>query len=496
MNSILMFVRQITPARLFMIGLALLAGCLPMAWTPIELDKELGKQTAKQVDQQIGLYELSVTGEYVRAIGNRLVDHLEERQFQYVFNIVDQQEPNAFAAPGGYVYFSRGLLSLANSEDELAGVMGHEIIHVHERHSVRQSRKDILPRLLTLPGRIVGGVVSENLGALVNAPVNLMGTVYLATYSRGQESQADEMGIKLAAASGYDPKALAQMLLQLEDSQKEQTGKEQTFSFFASHPMTPTRIKEIDQEAATLQWTRQPPIAEGRRAFLNHLNGLVLEEDPAQGLFKGRQFVQPDLNFSITFPDKWKTLNTPSAVGAFAEKKDGLAVIGLAGKDADPDLVAQTFVDDMKRQQKVEPAEVKNVQFGDWHGKLVTYTDTTGSEPMTIYFLWVRMGAMTYQLIGLGPERYHELLKETAMSLRPLTAEERQSITVKRLRIAEARAGETIEEFGRRAGNSWTPAYTAVVNEIPVDKPLEAGQLIKISHVEPYRPGSDGPETQ
>ena len=477
-----------------MAGVVLLGGCLPLALTPIELDKELGKQTAKQVNEQIGLYETPVTGEYVRAIGNRLVDHLEERQFQFVFNIVDQQEPNAFAAPGGYIYFSRGLLSLANSEDELAGVMGHEIIHVHERHSVRQSRKGILPRLLTLPGQIVGGVVSENIGALINAPVNLMGTVYLSSYSRGQESQADELGIKLAAASGYDPKALATMLLQLEQAQKEQTGKAEKFSFFASHPMTPSRIKEIDQEAAELHWKKVPPIADGRRAFLNRLNGLVLEEDPAQGLFKGRQFVQPDLNFTITFPDKWKTVNTPSAVGAFAEKQDGLAVIGLAGKEADPDLVAQTLIDDMKREQKVEPVEVKDVQFGDWHGKLVTYSDKTGKEPMTIYFLWVRMGAMTYQLIGLGPERYHQMLRETAMSLRPMTAEERHSVTVKRLRIAEALTGETLEEFGRRAGNGWTPAYTAVANEIPVDKPLEAGQLIKISHEEPYRPDANGQE--
>jgi predicted Zn-dependent protease len=478
--------------HLVMIGLILLGGCLPMALTPLELDQELGKQTAKQVDEQIGLYEAPVTGDYLRAIGARLVDHLDNRQFQYVFNIVDQQDPNAFAAPGGYVYFSRGLLSLANSEDELAGVMGHEIIHVHERHSVRQSRKGILPRLLTLPGRIVGGVVSKELGALINAPVNLMGTVYLASYSRGQESQADELGIKLAAASGYDPNALATMLLQLEQAQKEQTGKAVKFSFFASHPMTPSRITEIDREAADLRWKREPPIADGRRAFLSRLNGLVLEDDPAQGLFKGRQFVHPDLNFSITFPDSWKTINTPSAVGAFAEKKDGVAVIGLAGKEADPDLVAQTFISDMKQKQKANPTEVKDVQFGDWHGKLVTYTDKTGKEPMTLYFLWVRMGSMTYQLIGLGPERYHEVLKETAMSLRPLTAEERQAVTVKRLRITEAHAGETLEEFCLRAGNSWTPAYTAVANEIPADKPLEAGQLIKISHEEPYSPHADG----
>jgi predicted Zn-dependent protease len=454
---------------------------------PTELDRQLGAQTAKQVAEQIGLVEAPVTEGYVRAIGDRLAGHLEKRQFQFVFNLADQQEPNAFAAPGGYVYVSRGLLSLANSEDELAGVLGHEISHVTQRHSVRQSRKGILPGLLSVPGKIVGRVLSQNVGALLNAPIELAGSVYLASYSRGQESEADQLGMRLAAASGYDPGSLAVILAHLEQAQEAQTGKAAQFSFFASHPMTPKRVKEIDKTSAALKWTTQTPIAADRREFLRRMDGLVVEEDPAQGVFKGRQFLHSDRNFTITFPEKWKTLNTPSGVAAFAEKKEAMAVIGLAGKDADPDKVADLFISDMKREQKVEPTAVKSVEFGDWHGKLVTYIDTTGREPMVLHFLWVRMGTMTYQLIGLGPERYRELLKATALSLRPMTEEERRSVTAKRLRLVEARAGETLAELGQRAGNSWSPAYTALVNNLPADRPLEAGQWVKISHEEPYR---------
>jgi predicted Zn-dependent protease len=333
----------------------------------------------------------------------------------------------------------------------------------------------------------VGRVLSENVGALLNAPITVAGSVGMASYSRGQESEADELGIRLAAASGYDPGSLAVILAHLEEAQEAQTGKAAAFSFFASHPMTPTRVKEIDRAAAAFKWSPQPPIAADRREFLRRLDGLVLEEDPALGLFKGRQFFHPDVNFTITFPKQWKTLNTPSGVAAFAEKKEALAVIGLAGKDADPDKVADTLIKDMKRQHKVEPAETRAVAFGDWHGRLVTYTDTTGREPMALHFLWVRMGSMTYQLVGVGPERYRELLRETAMSLRPMTADERRSVTVKRLRLVEARAGETLAELGERASNTWTPAYTAIANGLPETTALEAGQLIKISREEPYR---------
>lgn len=482
-----MTMSALTRRGLITVWFFVLGGCLPLALTPIELDQQLGAQTAKQVDEQIGLYKAPVTAGYVRAIGGRLAGHLEEKQFQFVFNLVDQQDPNAFAAPGGYVYVSRGLLALANSEAELAGVLGHEISHVTQRHSVRQSRKGILPGLLTVPGRIVGRVLSKNVGALLNAPINAMGSVYMASYSRGQESEADQLGMRLAAASGYDPASLAVILGHLEQAQEAQTGKAAQFSFFASHPMTPDRVKAIDKTSAALQWTTQPPIAAGGREFLHQIDGLVLEEDPAQGVFKGRQFFHPDVNFTITFPEKWKTLNTPSGVAALTEKKEAMAVIGLAGKDADPDKVADTFILEMKQEQKAEPTEVKSVEFGDWHGKLVTYTDTTEREPMVIHFLWVRMGRMTYQLIGIGPEKYRSLLKETAMSLRPMTEEERRSVTAKRLRVVEARAGETLEELGRRAGNGWTPAFTAIANNLPADRPLEAGQLVKISHEEPYR---------
>ena len=101
---------------------------------------------------------------YVNSIGNRLVAALDENPFEFHFYVADDPIPNAFALPGGYVYLTRGILSLITTEDELACVMGHEIIHVTRRHSVRQMKTSILPNLLELRGNIVGTVVNEDLG--------------------------------------------------------------------------------------------------------------------------------------------------------------------------------------------------------------------------------------------------------------------------------------------------------------------------------------------
>ena len=104
----------------------------------VERDKEIGRETAKQVEADMGLYQDTARTQYLGRVGERLFKANPDQTFEYRFAIVDQYEPNAFAVPGGYIFISRGLLALTNSEDELAGVVGHEIIHVSQRHSAKQ----------------------------------------------------------------------------------------------------------------------------------------------------------------------------------------------------------------------------------------------------------------------------------------------------------------------------------------------------------------------
>src|SRR5262245_14896293 len=123
--------------RAALIGLAaLLAGCGSVVVVPVAEEVKLGNEAALQVEQQMGIYRADRATDYIQSIGNRLVESLDDRKFDFSFQIVDQAEPNAFALPGGHIYLSRGLLALADNEDELAGVIGHEMIHVTRRHSM------------------------------------------------------------------------------------------------------------------------------------------------------------------------------------------------------------------------------------------------------------------------------------------------------------------------------------------------------------------------
>ena len=463
------------------------------AWAALpaaaQSDEQVGAEMAQQVEAKIGLYEAPIISDYVRAIGDRLVGNLEDNRYTFKFHIVDQFDPNAFAVPGGWVYLSRGLLVLANNEDELAGVVGHEIRHITERHSARRQRRGILGGVLQIPGNIVGVVVNEDIGQLLNAPISTISQISLASYSRSQESEADRLGMRVAARSGYDPAALAKMLARIEADVELLTGERRKSSFFDSHPNTPDRVKNINAEAQSLQRAVEPPIATGQRDFLRRLDGLWYDANPAQGVFDGDQFYQADLGFTITFPSGWKTLNTPSFVGAYEEEQRAIVLFTIAG-DADPVEYGTQFVARLRDEHRTQPLESRAAEGDEWTGYYVSVEEreSRGGEDSYLHYLWARLGGVTYQLVAAGADRYREALRSTALSLRTLRQDDWESIAALRVRVIEARDGESLDELGERTGNRWTPEYTALINDLSVVQRLEAGTLVKIARREQYQP--------
>ncbi len=451
-------------------------------------DEKIGAEVAEQVEALIGIYEMPGTSDYVAAIGSRLAGNLEDNPFTFKFAIVDQFEPNAFALPGGWVYISRALLVLANNEDELAGVIGHEITHVTERHSAKRQRRGILGGVLQIPGAIIGSVVDEDLGRLLNAPIAAVNQLGLATYSRGQENEADKLGMRLSAKSGYDPTALADILSHLEADVEMLTGEKRKATFFDSHPTTPDRVKNINKEAEKIEWSRQKPIASERREFLRKLDGIWYDQNPAAGIFKDEHFYQADMGFTLTFPKGWTSLNTPQHVGAYADEEKAVVFVAVAG-DEDPTAYAAEFEERLRKEHGVSPLKSHAVEGDKWKGYHVSLEEEgqRGGERSYLHYLWAKMGGVTYQLVAAGADRYREALRETALSLRPLAKKDWESIAALRVRIIEARDDENLTQLGKRTGNRWTPAYTAVVNDLAVDQKLEAGTLVKITRREQYK---------
>jgi predicted Zn-dependent protease len=465
----------------------LVSACGGTGGVTIADEEQVGAETSQQVEDQVGIYTGEYLSNYVDTIGRRLVAKLRQTPYYFKFRVIDQPEPNAFAAPGGYIYISRGMLALINSEDELAGILAHEISHVTQRHHARQAQASVLPGVLTLPGRAIGAIVGEDVGNIINAPLSAAGEAYLSSYSRGQEVEADEIGMQLAANAGYDPSSLASALTTLERTVTLLTGNKRDFTFFDSHPTTPNRVADIEQLAATLTWQPAKPIAKDRASVYKRLNGLTWgSNNPLQGIFAGRQFMQPDMNLSIMFPEDWRKINTPLYIGAFAPDEQAIILFGGPERPAGALTLATDFANELARAADTEPQPPAETKIGDWPAYVVKLEDTSGAEPVSVYYVWINAPGTIFKIVALGPKRYFDTMRETAQSVRPLTKEERASIVAQRIRIAAAEDGETIVALSDRTGNAMEPDLTAAINGRYAADILEAGTLIKILREEAY----------
>jgi predicted Zn-dependent protease len=449
----------------------------------LKLDQLLGEENAKMVEAQMGIYSDAEKTEYLRKVGNRLVAQLEEPLFEYQFHLVPDMAPNAFALPGGYLYVTTGLLPILENEDELACILGHEIIHSNNRHSVQQLKKSILPRLLEVPGNLIG-VLNEDLGALFNAPIQTSNALLLASYSRKYETEADNIGIELAAKAGYDPSAMITSLTRMSTAIEVATGNEEQKSYFNDHPYTPDRTEAIDELIAELDWEQKAPVSND---FLLEFDSVLFGESPGVGVVRKNQFLHPDLDFTITFPKHWDIDNQPSNVGAYHPDRQAAAFVSLEEAGITPEQAGKRFIEDMDSEYESKMTDASTHNFNGKEGYLISFVDETTTVPMYAYVLWIPMDGKLFKLMGIAPLAYKPNLEKTAESLRPLNAEEKSSFTIDLLRVVKAKQNETIAGLSRRVGNVLNEELTAIINDKKENEKLDKGELLKVVLTYPYQ---------
>lgn len=439
----------------------------------------------RQLEEQVGIYADDYLGNYVDGVGRRLVAEFGRDRYAFRFRVTDQAEPAAYATPEGHLYFSRGLLALLNSEDELAGLLAHQIAHVTAGDPGNRAGAG-LAAALAPGGRVFETIVRPDLLEVMGPAVAAIGGWSAGAYSSEQERRADEAGMALVARAGYDPAGLPAVLSTLQ--RLHAAADADMSAFFDTHPIGSGRLAAATGFAATQTWRAAPKFAPDRASFLRYLDRLVWGPgNPTQGVFEGQRFLQPDLAFTLEFPAGWRTVNTPRFVGAFAPANAALLIVGTAGGSPDPSEQARAFVEELEDRTGQVPLESRPLQLGGWPGHLVRIADDGPGGPSSIAYLWVRSPRLMFQLIGAGPARYEGELAGAVESLRPLDPAERDAVSWMRLAIAETTAGETLEELSARTANAWTPAFTAVANGLPEDPALPTGTLVKIVGRSRYR---------
>ena len=451
-----------------------------------QAERGLGEEAAKEVEATMGLLEDEALQAYVAEIGARLAAHSPRQDVEYRVAVVDMAEPNAFALPGGFVYVSRGLLATALREDELAAVIGHEIGHVAGRHSVQQvTTATPFAIVLGLPAAIVG-TVSKSLGAILAFPGKVTSGLVLAKRGRNQEREADRTGMQLAAAAGWDPSALGDILERMERlDELAHDGKTAKASYFDSHPTTAERVGNVDAFAAGLEQAEGAAIAPGRNRFLQRLNGVLLGTNPTAGVFVEHEFLHPELGFRIDFPPKWRLQNQPTHVLAVKPGSKGgtFAMLQISTKGEDPLDGAKKDGLHKRLLERLEPAKIHGLP------AVVLRTEERGA----VYDVtWIAHRGSVYRISSVARTAdlasSGALLRGVATTFQDLPPGDVERIRETRLRTAAARRGETIGALYERSSSVWSADEGALYNDVEPEAPLSAGQLQKFAREEPWAP--------
>ena len=218
-------------------------------WYSLETEIRMGREYAQMIDTTVKLVKDPVITEYVNRIGQNIVRN-SDAKLPFTIKVIDSDEVNAFALPGGFFYVNTGLLLVADEEAELAGVMAHEVAHVAARHAMRQMTRGNLANIASIPLIFVGGGIgyAARSAAGIGVPMSFM------KFSRGFEDEADYLGLQYMYKAGYDPQSFLTFFEKIQAREKKKPG---TLSkVFASHPPLESRVLKIQRQTDTkLPWS-------------------------------------------------------------------------------------------------------------------------------------------------------------------------------------------------------------------------------------------------
>ena len=433
-------------------------------------------EAANAIEDEIGLLgDVELDG-YLSGIGQRLVLGLKQPLSTYSFQVVNDAQPNAFVLPGGSIYLSRGLLALANNEDELACMLGHELAHAEQGQTARP--------------RVSGERPNPLLRAWRRAARN-------ASFSIEMEHLADEGGQRICAAAGYDPMGMATLLASLRTAERHRFGFSRQLSFLDTHPGLQDRVAINSARAGKISWKRDPRIGDPRTVLLDRTEGIDIGQRPQSGVFIEHRFLHPELDFQIAFPAGWQKSASHRVVGAQSPGSGAIVFLTADQEVGDPQSRAEEWFaaldDDDVRVESGRAVRVGRLPA--WRLELRTAGSFRGGRG---YATFVPYGEVTYRIIAFAPRRAARAeLGRTltaTRSFRRLSPDNRRLIQAHRLRVVKALPGESLADLGSRTDDSWSPSNRALFNALFSNHVFEGGELVKTSRAEAHVSTDDASE--
>jgi len=436
---------------------------------------KLGQETDLQIVKEYGIYEDPKLAAYLNAVCQRLGKISHRPNLTYDFKILDVSVVNAFAVPGGYVYFTRGILAALNNEAELAGVMGHEIGHITARHSAQQYSRAQLAQM----GLGFGSILTERIPILSGLAQLGVGMLFLR-FSRDNEREADDLGVEYSSRVGYDAMELAHFFETLE---RMNPGSDRSGlpGWFSTHPSPEDRIRAVRERAK--EWQQKLNLRDlkiGQNDYLREIDGLVYGEDPRQGYVADSVFYHPVLRLQFPVPSNWKLSNTPSQVQMVNESQDALILFFIA-QEASSQEAARVFVSKTKATViRSEALRVNGLPSHRLHTQIVSQQ---GAYQLLSYF--IEKDKYIFVFHGLTSSNrfpnYRASFDNTMRHFKDLTDPKRIHVKPDRIRIRKAKTTDSLENELRSLGVPMNQMKNlALLNGKDLNQVVPANTLLKV----------------
>jgi predicted Zn-dependent protease len=435
-----------------------------------------------QIVEQFGGEESGARGAYVQSVGAKVTARTNIQGGANAFRITTLNSPvmNAFAVPGGYLYITRQLLGLMNDEAELASVLGHEAGHIAARHSRERQRAGLLSQILAVGAAVVTG--SGQLGQLAGQ----VSQGLFLSYSRNQEFEADDLGVRYIAAAGYDPTASATFLASLgaatslESRAAGRNDERSTPSWARTHPLSEDRVRRATQKAQA-----SGAVGRGTRnkdAFLAQVNGMMVDDDPKQGVIEGRTFLHPDLRLRFEVPNGYGMQNGARAVSIVGQQGQAMFSTGPFNGDLGA-YIAQAFRSVAGEQARVDYSQPRSTTINGIPAAYSTARVATqqGQVDLTVFaYRFDANSAYHFAMVtpagsGLGP------FSSMVQSIGRLSATEAAAIRPRVINVVTVNRGDTVQTLSNRmAYNDLKVERFRVLNGLLANQEVAAGQRVKL----------------
>jgi predicted Zn-dependent protease len=431
---------------------------------------EMGKGEVVRARQETGFYPDAALTSYISTIGMQMARASERPELPWEFHLIDDPMVNAFAAPGGFIFITRGILAYMNSEAELAGVIGHEIGHVTAKHTVAAISRQQAGTI-----GVIGAAILTKNEQVAQLGSTGLGILFLK-YGRDQESQSDALGHKYSLRQGYDVREMPKTFATLQRVSDASGNSGRIPGFLSTHPDPGDRV------AATTRWadtvSNPSKLTIGRDRFLDRLNGMVYGQDPRQGYFEGQRYLHPELRFQFDMPAGWQGINQVSQIVLVEPNGAGQMQLTQASQ-ATPAAAMQAW----QAQQGVVTGAVQQTQAAGAQALTAEFTATTGEgQQLRGRVLFLTHRGSTWQFLGLAVAQAWPQLAgpiNATLSSFAVTPTNQQFRRVRELRVITLPRAMTMNALAAESGGATTAAELALINSADEGVMQPAGRKVK-----------------